>query len=143
MESWHWFTFLGILFIVLEIFTPSFFMLPAGVAFLLTAFWSLFIQDIGGLLALLGTHLLIVYWVSYKYVWPRLTRRAPKAPQLGIVGKIATVTEAITRDGNHGYVKLYGDSWRAIAQEEFSVGEQVRIIDTEGNKVVVERTVTS
>lgn len=125
-------------FVILEIFTPSFFMLPAGIAFLGTATLAPFLS-LTWTLALLVAWLLGVYGVFYRFVWPRLEKRSPKTGAHGMIGQIATVTEPIDASAQTGYVKLYGDSWRALSSESFAIGERVVILQTEGNKVVVGR----
>lgn len=137
MEPWQTLAIAGVALIILEIFTPSFFMLPAGIAFLFTALLSPLLPGWSFILGLLAASLLVVYGVFYRYVWPRLKKRAPKTNASGMSGKIAVVTEPVRPDGTSGYVKLYGDSWRAISDRSFEIGERVVILTTEGNKVVV------
>ncbi len=139
MEIWLLLAIIGVVLVILEIFTPSFVMLPAGLAFLLTAAISPFLSSLTANLAALTVNLVIVYGVFYRFVWPRLTKTAPRTAAFGMVGKVATVVEAIQPDGSSGYVKLYGDTWRAVANEAIEVGEKVTILATEGNKVVVAR----
>ncbi len=136
MEPWVYLALVGVGFVILEIFTPSFFSLPAGLAFLATAALSPFL-NLTWTLAALVLWLLIVYSAFYLYVWPRLEKKAPRTGAHGMIGQVATVTEPIDARAQTGYVKLYGDSWRALSTETFQVGDRVVILQTEGNKVVV------
>jgi len=137
VEYWHVLAVLGVAFLILEIFVPSFFMAPAGLAFLLTAAlspWLGFTSMIG----VLAVTLLAVYAVFYFFVWPRLP--APQGPRTNIsamVGQIAVVIEPVLPDGSSGSVKLYGDTWRAVSDRAFEVGQRVVILELIGNKVVV------
>lgn len=137
MENWHIFAALGVILVILEIFTPSFFMLPAGVAFLLTAAWAPLLDSLTANIGVLALHLIVIYTIFYLWVWPRMSKKAPQTNASGMSGQIATVTEAVRPDGTSGYVKLYGDSWRAISEHSFEIGERVVILRTDGNKVVV------
>lgn len=129
----------GVGLIILEIFTPSFIMLPAGLAFLATAALSPLLPGLTATLALLVINLTVTYAAFQHLVWPRIEKTAPRTAASGMIGKTATVVEAIRPDTSSGYVKLYGDTWQAIGSEAFEVGERVAIVGIEGNKVVVER----
>lgn len=142
IEPWHVFASLGIALALAEFFTPSFFALPAGLAFLATAAVALFSQDWTLLSVVLAVNLGIVYATFQRYVWPRLQTTMTRTNAEGMTGKIAVVTQAIDPVSGAGEVKLYGDTWKVIAQRPFSVGDQVRIIRTEGNRVIVEPTGT-
>ena len=56
-----------------------------------------------------------------------------------MVGKEAVVIEDIDNQKEKGYVKLYGDEWRAINLENTTVakGERVVIEKIDGNKVLI------
>jgi inner membrane protein len=138
MEPWLILAILGALFAISEIFTTTFFTLPAGIAFLLTAALAPLLKGWPLTLAVLAAWLAVTYLLFYFAVWPRLRKKeSPQTGASGMVGKIATVTEAITLESGVGYVQLYGDSWRAISESAFEVGAKVRILATEGNKVIV------
>jgi len=144
MTPWQILALVGVLLSAAEIFTPSFVMLPAGVAFLLTALvgavvppWS---ANRTALLAVLALWLLVVYATFYWLVWPKMSK-APSAPKTGadgLVGKRATVSEAVVPGTSEGYVKLYGDTWRAVGTRRYEVGTEVLISGIDGNKVLIE-----
>ena len=52
------------------------------------------------------------------------------------VGRIALVTEDIV-DGNRGVVKLDGQEWSAISNDDIVKGTKVVILSIEGNKLIV------
>jgi membrane protein implicated in regulation of membrane protease activity len=138
MEPWVILAILGALLAVAEVFTVSFFALPAGIAFLLTAATAPFFDSWPPILAILAGWLGLTYLMFATFVWPRMRPKATTGTGVeGMIGKIATVTEAITHESGVGYVQLYGDSWRAISEEAFEVGDKVKILATEGNKVIV------
>jgi membrane protein implicated in regulation of membrane protease activity len=137
MQPWQVLALIGASLAVLEFFTPSFFMLPAGIAFLLTALVAAFTADWPTLIGVLVVSLVLVYGVFSLLIWPKLRREAPRTGADGMAGKVAVVTEALVPGGG-GYVKLYGDTWQAVAEQRFEVGQKVRITGTDGNKVLVE-----
>lgn len=137
MEAWQILAVVGVLLLVVEFFTPSFFTLPAGLAFLATAFLAAFVTDWPILLGALTVNLLVVYWIFQRHVWPHVKKGRMETNASGMVGQTAVVTEAVDPEAGTGYVKLYGDSWRVVSDRAFDVGAKVKIIGTDGNKVVV------
>ncbi len=137
MEPWQILAALGLLLAILEFFTPTFFLLPAGVAFLATSVVALFVHNWTALCLLLAIHLGIVYFVFHSWVWPRLQRNAPRTNADAMAGQVGTVCEAVDPTTGAGYVKLYGDTWATVADRPFSVGTKVEIVGTVGNKVVI------
>jgi len=137
VEPWQSLAAVGVLLLLIEFFTPTFFTLPAGLAFLATAGLAAFVGDWPILLAALTVNLLIVYWIFQRHVWPRVKKNRKETNASGMVGQLAVVTEAVDPETGTGYVKLYGDSWRVVSDQAYDVGAKVKIIGTDGNKVVV------
>ena len=137
MEPWQTFAVVGLLLGIAELFTPTFFSLPAGLAFLATALVGVFTDHWMTLYVVLAINLAMVYGVFYKFVWPRLAKVAPKTNADAMAGKIATVTEAVDPATDEGEVKLYGDKFRVVAKDTFAVGTKVMITATEGNRVLI------
>lgn len=138
LENWHLLTLAGIGFIILEILVPGFILLPIGVGFLATALASLWVTDQTAILLILGANILIFLFVVRRFFQPS------DAPTLAtgvddMVGKQAQVVEAIDGDKLTGYVKLYGDQWRAIGPSGTVIakGQTVTITAIDGNKVIV------
>lgn len=139
LENWHLLTLAGIGFIILEILVPGFILLPIGVGFLATALASLWVTDQTAILLILGANILVFLFVVRRFFQPS------DAPTLAtgvddMVGKQAQVVETIDGDKLTGYVKLYGDQWRAIgpAGTVIAKGQTVIITAIDGNKVIVE-----
>jgi membrane protein implicated in regulation of membrane protease activity len=130
----------GLLLVLMELFTASFVLLPLGLACLLTALAAVWIDSWPALFALLSVDAAVVFTVFRRFVRPRFARRAQPTAADGLVGKQAVVTERVLASGEGGYVKLYGDSWRAISASgrDHEVGARVTISGTDGNKVIVD-----
>lgn len=141
IENWHLLTLAGMGFMILEIVAPGFILMPIGLGFLVTALASLWISDDTTLLLVLGANVLICLFVVRRFF-----QRDPNPPLAtgadDMVGKRAVVTEAIAADGQSGYVKLYGDTWRAIGPQGSTIakGQTVTITAIDGNKVIVAPT---
>jgi len=137
VEPWQLLVAAGLILGLAEFFTPTFFTLPAGLAFIATAVWALFIESGVTLLLILALHLMAVYLLFYKLVWPKLKKSAPRTNADAMAGKVATVVEAIDPVSGAGEVRLYGDRFRVVAERAFAVGNKVMITATSGNKVVI------
>jgi membrane protein implicated in regulation of membrane protease activity len=114
--------------------------LPLGIACLLTAGAAFWVDSWAQLFALLALNSAIVFAVFQRLVRPRFAKAAKATAADALVGKEVVVTERIRGTGEAGYVKLYGDSWRAVSASgrDHEVGDKVTILKTDGNKVVVE-----
>ena len=139
LPPWQLFTVLGLLLIVAEIFVSGFVLLPIGVAFLLTALSSLFVQDWIWLLVLLGEFQILMFGVFQRVLKKYHGKTRAYTGAEGMIGAECVVTEAIL-PGQSGYVKLYGDLWqaRSMDQATYQIGKRVVITKMEGNKVFVE-----
>lgn len=139
LEMWQILVSIGFLLVIAEAFTAGFFALPAGLAFLATAFWAPFIESNTTLGMLLSAHLIASYLLTHRVIKPRFAVRKIDTAAQGMLGKEAVVTTAIEPHSNQGYVKLYADHWAAHAERTIEVGERVKILSVEGNRVFVER----
>jgi membrane protein implicated in regulation of membrane protease activity len=138
MEPWLILAIIGALLAISEIFSAGFFLLPAGIAFMLTAVFAPFLKSWPPTLLTLIGLLTLTYLLFYMRVWPKMRTKDNGQTGVGaMIGKTAVVTEAISTESGLGYVQLYGDSWRAISETPFDKGAKVKILATEGNKVIV------
>jgi len=137
VEPWHVLASVGLALALVEVFTPSFFALPAGLAFLATAVVAAFTSKWELLSLVLAVNLATVYATFQRFVWPRLQKSNTKTNAEGMAGKTAVVTEAVDPNTGSGEVRLYGDRWKVIADRAYPVGDEVSIVRTEGNRVVI------
>jgi membrane protein implicated in regulation of membrane protease activity len=139
MEIWQVFLGIGILLSVAEIFVFGFFLLPAGLAFAAAGIFSLFVPSLPLQLVFLGVALIATYFAFHKL-------RRSNSPGLRsnvdkLIGAEGIAEEEISHARNTGYVKVYGDSWKAIvpAGVVIAAGSRVRITGVDGNKVHVQK----
>lgn len=139
VPDWQIYVTLGVLFMCAEVFTAGFVLLPIGIAFILTAAFTTFVFNLPLQLVLLAINSLVVFFLFRKFVTPRFTLSHMKTNVDSMIGKEAIVIEPISADGSRGYVKLYGDEWRALPMEPTPIekGTRVTIEKLEGNKVYV------
>ncbi len=55
-----------------------------------------------------------------------------------VIGKTGEVTKKIS-ENQTGEVKIFGNVWTAVSEEEISVGSKVKVLSIDGVKLVVEK----
>lgn len=142
-QIWHYWVIAGVLFLILEIFTPSFIAACIGIG-------AIF----GGLAAGIG---LDSKWqigffaaatlASFFTVRPCMLKYAFKNSDKFIngvdnmIGKSGVVTEKINSSAQTGRVRIDGDEWKAKSENDeiIEAGTSVKIIKKE-NIIVIVRT---
>lgn len=138
LENWHLLTMAGIGFIILEILLPGFILMPIGLGFLATALAAVWVTDDTAILLILGANILVFLFFVRRFFQPSAEPTLATGAD-DMVGKTVVVVEEIDAAGLKGYVKLYGDLWRAIGPEGQTIakGQTVTITAIDGNKVIV------
>ena len=133
------FAVIGIVLMILEIVVPGFIMLPMGVAFLITATFTGLVPALGGQLVILFISLIFTFIFFSKVVRPKMSKNRFVSNAESLKGMIGTVEEEINPKNNTGYIKIYGDSWKAITLDGsvVPVGARVCVERLDGNKVFV------
>lgn len=135
------FAIIGITLMVLEIVVPGFIMMPMGIAFLLTAVCASFIAELSGQLVVLFISLIITFVFFSKIIRPKMSKNRFLSNAESLKGMVGTVEEEINPALNKGYIKIYGDSWKAITLDGsvVPVGSRVTVERLDGNKVFVKK----
>jgi membrane protein implicated in regulation of membrane protease activity len=137
----------GIILVIGEIFTPSFFLALIGLSCLIAGAVAFFIPTNLAFIPLcvfaVSTALMLIYLrpICKKYLY---NKDAPSSNVDAMKGKILTAETKI--DGtNSGTVKLYADLWKARTEDDciIEAGEKVRVIRIEGNTVIVSKNSAS
>jgi len=141
MDNWHLWIIAGILLIIVEMLTFTFFAASFGVAALLTAYVAS--KDVG-LTWELATFV-IASTVCVLGVRPLFTRliykRSENKPVLvaALIGQGGTVVDEIEPQGGQGRVKTGGEEWRAVATDARGIpaGVKVQIVSVQGATLTV------
>ena len=141
MEHWHLWTIAGIILIIVEMLTFTFFAASFGVAAFITAYAAT--RDIGTTWEL-GTFV-IAATVCVLAVRPLFSKciykRSEHKPVLlqALLGQSGTVVDEIEPQGGHGRVKLGGEEWRAVATDARGIpaGAKVEIVSVAGSTLTV------
>lgn len=138
----HWSIWLVLvfIFIVLEILTPTFFIIWFSIGALvalilsLTGF-NLTIQLIGFLLV---STLSIFLTKPFVKKFTSKTKRY-KTNSQSVIGEIALVTKDIKAGEDFGQVKINGEIWTANSKQNLSEGDRAKVLAIDGVKLIVEK----
>ncbi len=147
IAAWQVFIALGLLCLTLEVFSLSFYLAPIGVAALLTAAFSLWIPSGSTQIIFLCTMSILIYLSLGRFAKEHLKRTTP-LPGVGLDKQSGTLIKACESHEKPGKVKLYADTWEVFwddanpeyiaAIRKIPEGSRVKVIRTEGNRVVIE-----
>ncbi len=131
-EIWHYWIIAAIVFMMLEIFVPSFLMASIGIGCFFAFFGALFdiplafqlvLFIIGTLIGILGVK---PFMVNYGYK----TQCEVRTNVHGMVGRIGKVCDTIDPEKKCGHVVIDGDVWQAVAADDILIpaGSKVEVV---------------
>ena len=132
MIMWQLLVILGLVFLVLEMFTPMLFFLNFAIAAFITAIATFIITDINILMLIFVVLSLLLLW----FLRPLLIKsKNQKNSKTGMenkyIGQTAKVIEEVTSDS--GVISIYDERWnaRSINNEIIPIGSIVEIVKHE------------
>ena len=137
---WQIMGILGVIFFVLEIFTPAMFFINLALASFVTAGAAVFVTDV---------NILILIFVVFSAIFLLLLRpvlmnlKTTKEQKTGMdskyIGQVVKVISPITRTS--GAITIYGERWEARYEGEDTIpeGADVRIVRNESLIIYVEK----
>lgn len=142
MDYWQLLLIAGILFLIIEMFTPMVFFLNFALACFITAIIAVFISDLNYLVPVF----VVFSAVFLLFLRPFLIRKKVNGngTKTGVeekyIGKIAKVTDTVTL--NSGVISIYNERWEARSNtgEEIPVGADVKIVRNESLVLYVQRS---
>jgi membrane protein implicated in regulation of membrane protease activity len=141
MSVWHYWVIGGILLLILEIFTTGFLLASFGFAALAAALSAYLGADLEiQLLVFAGGTLLFFFGIRPFYL--RYFKRFDSPRRTGVealIGRACTVTEPIDTDQGTGRVKVGGEDWRALPENDatLAAGTRVEVVRVEGATLYV------
>lgn len=140
MNAWMIWAVAVIVLAILEIFTPSFFMICLAFGALCASIaaaiglglsWQLSFFAVGSIVAFV-----FVRPVMMKYL---LKKDKVKTGVDALIGRVGRVSEAINPELHRGRVAIDGDDWRAISvdNEPIPLGQNVEIVRVESTTIYV------
>ncbi len=132
LAAWHLWVILGVLLIILEMTTHTFFLFSFGSAALVTAIaahqevstsWQLGIFALASFLMII-----LIRPIVIRGLYHRSDPRPTNANAL--VGQLATVVDSIPGSLRYGRVKLGSEEWRAVSEDELPIAENTVVAVT-------------
>jgi membrane protein implicated in regulation of membrane protease activity len=139
MDYWQILIFSGIVFLIIELFTPMMFFLNFALACFITAVLAIFIEDLNYLVPVF----VIFSALFLIFLRPLLIKTKNGDKKTGVeekyLGKIAKVTNTVS--SNEGVISIYNERWEARSNlgDEIPVGSNVKIVRNESLILFVEK----
>ena len=137
MEYYHILVIIGIVFLVIEIFTITFFFASVSVGLFLAAIVNyldfttvnqVYVFSIGVIVTFFAVRPLF-----NKIAYNTDEKRTNKD---SMIGQIAIVTKEVGTDNNPGLVKINGEIWKAISKSEL-IKNETRVIIEEIDSIIL------
>ena len=137
-DPWIIWVAIGIICIIIEIFTPGFLFLSFGVGAIITGLAALIIPSITFQVLTFAVITLIVFLLSRKFSKKLISADYEETNVKALIGKTGKVTQEISAN-EKGYVKIGGEEWAAVSKDNNKINKDtlVTVNDIEGNKVIV------
>lgn len=142
MEAWFdpWVIWIaiGIICIIIEIFTPGFLFLSFGTGAIITGLLAVIIPSIPFQILIFAIITLIVFMLSRKLSKKLISTDYEETNVKALVGKTGKVVQEIP-ESERGYVKIGGEEWVAVSKNSKKIDKDARVVinNIEGNKVIV------
>jgi len=137
MQPWMMWMIVGVVLLILELVSMTFFLLWIGVAALITGVAAIVVPTAWVqwlVFALASVALLIATRPLARSIHGRVTQPSNVD---AIIGQRALVIEAIDPLKNTGRVRVGSDEWRARAEQAIAVDAEAEVISVEGTTLIV------
>ena len=139
MELWMIWISLGLICLIIEIFTPGFLFMSFGIAAIIAGLFSLIITPVYWQVIIFIISVFFLF-LNLRKLSKRLYSVADKPTNVSaLIGKTGYVTKKISED-SRGYVKIGGEEWPALQENQAEIAEKTKIVvkKVDGNKLIVE-----
>lgn len=138
MDSWMIWVGVGLICMIIEIFTPGFLFMSFGVGAIMTGVFSLIVPDLVFQILVFAMVTFFVFINLRKFSKKIISTSTEETNIFALKGKTGIVTKTIPKE-ERGYVKVGGEEWSAISKNKEKITENTRIIveSFEGNKLIV------
>lgn len=139
MEVWQVWGVIGILLIIVEMFTPVLFFLNLAIAAIVTGAVSYYMPLSGTVQVLIFAAASVVLLAFLRPMLLKIKNSPEKTGMDTYLGQSAKVTQKITSDS--GRITLFGEAWdaRSANNEEINENETVKIVSRDGLTMFVEK----
>lgn len=132
--AWYIWLSVSIIFMILEIPVPGFYMLMIGLGFLFSVIVSLFVSSFA-VQILAGALGIVIMTVLARPVLIR-SRKKLNTNAEAMIGRTVAILSPVDATGK-GTVKIDGVIWQVSSADRISAGEKARITGIDGNTLIV------
>ena len=131
MEPKYWWTIIGIVGFIVEIFTPGFFAASIGIGAFFAAVASMFTDVVEYQMIAMAAGSLLAF-LTIRPIWTRYLARTKdvKTNADALIGRVGVVSEDINSSSNTGRVAIDGDDWKAVSEDNSPIeaGSHVEVL---------------
>ena len=138
MEPWMIWVGIGVICMIIEIFTPGFLFMSFGIGAILTGLISILVRGTAFQILIFAVITFILFLFLRKFSKKLISESSEETNIFALIGKTGIVVKEIPDDGK-GYVKVGSEEWSAIAEngKKIEDGQKILINSVEGNKLIV------
>jgi membrane protein implicated in regulation of membrane protease activity len=141
IDLWLYWVGAGIILMIAEIFTPGFVLALIGAAAIVTGFFAWVGVNSYIQLLIFAVCNIVLFSFVRKILYRTFfdDEKGPKTNYLALEGRSGKVTVKVA-DGEHGEVKIGGEIWYAVPEDDekvFETGTGIIVSRVEGNKLFV------
>jgi membrane protein implicated in regulation of membrane protease activity len=141
MEGWMVWIAIGIICLIIEIFTPGFLFMSFGIGAILTGVVeSIFTLEVPYQILIFAVITFLVF-ISMRKLSKKLISKSTEETNIyALKGKDGKVVKEIPTDGK-GYVKIGGEEWSAVSADNTKIAKEEKVVieKVEGNKLIVKK----
>ena len=131
MEPKYWWTIIGIVGFIVEIFTPGFFAASIGIGAFFGAVTAMFTDVVEYQMIAMAAGTLMSF-LAIRPIWTRYLSRTKdvKTNAEALIGRVGVVSEDIDSENNSGRVAIDGDDWQAVSEDNSNIeaGSHVEVV---------------
>lgn len=139
MDPWIIWMAVGVICVIIEIFTPGFLFLSFGIGAVITGGASLLVSSVPAQIAIYAVVTFVLFINLRKLSKKLLANSGAPTNTDALIGTVGVVIKDVSAD-TRGYVKIGGEEWSALSADAqvFASGTKVVVTRVEGNKVLVQ-----
>jgi len=140
MEPWMIWITIGVICIIIEIFTPGFLFMSFGIGAIITGLFTLLIDNLAWQILIFALVTFLFFLLLRKFSKKLISKDYEQTNVQALIGKKGIVIKDI-QSSERGYVKIGGEEWSAVSEVENILLKDTKIIvqKIDGNKVVVKK----
>ena len=139
MEAWMVWIAIGVICMIIEIFTPGFLFLSFGLGAIITGLITLANIDLW-LQLLIYIVVTFILFINLRKLSKKLIKEEIPTNVNALIGKKGIVTNTIP-DSDRGTVKIGGEFWSAVSSDDTKIklDQKIEVTAIDGNKLIVKK----